>query len=66
MMAPTVGRIVHFTWAGNEPPWPAVIATVGQGDVSLYVMDAHMGAHWEHHVKFSEGYQKGCWSWPPR
>lgn len=75
MIAPTVGRIVHF---GADPaavidPRAGVVAEVldmlmndeANYRVGLWVLGPH-SLSYEPMVPYSEEPQPGHWSWPPR
>ena len=72
-MNPTVGRIVHYTNLGDKdgryPPeqQAAIITGVYQNP---NVVDIHIfyrtGQFDMKEVPFSETYERGHWSWPPK
>jgi hypothetical protein len=71
-MVPTVGRIVHYTNLGDKdgkfpPEQQAAIITRVWADnhVSLTIFYP-TGMFQMETVPFSEVYERGHWSWPPR
>lgn len=71
-MKPTVGRIVHYTNLGDKdgkyPPeqQAALITGLNQdGTVSLKVF-YRTGIFDMPSAPFSETYERGHWSWPPK
>jgi len=77
-MTPTIGRIVHYTNLGDKdgryPPeqQAAIITRVreqaevgGVPTVALHIFYP-TGQFDMDNVPFSETYERGHWSWPPR
>lgn len=76
-MKPTVGRIVHYTNLGDAdgkyPPEQqaaiitkvAVIGEAGGSGISLKIFYP-TGQFDMENVPYSEEYQRGHWSWPPK
>jgi hypothetical protein len=77
-MEPTIGRIVHYTSLGDKdgiyPPeqQAAIITRVRQKMTNGrgWYVQLHIffptGQFDMDEVPFSETYERGCWSWPPR
>lgn len=71
-MTPTVGRIVHYTNLGDKdgkyPPEQQAAVVTGvnaDGTVALKVF-YKTGLFDIQSVPYSETYERGHWSWPPR
>lgn len=63
MIAPTVGRIVHF----GVPASAAIITSVGDGGaVGLAVFPDDATPTHAANVPYAEAAKLGCWTWPPR
>lgn len=72
MQKPTVGRIVHYTNLGDKdgryPPeqQAAIVTRVKEEDqVSLHIFYP-TGEFNMDSVPYSEQYERGHWSWPPK
>mgnify|MGYP000022203371 CR=1 FL=1 len=75
-MKPTVGRIVHYTNLGDKdgkyPPeqQAAIITRVRGSDPAGMNVALHIfyptGQFDMDNVPFSETYERGHWSWPPK
>lgn len=82
MQIPSIGRIVHYTNLGDKdgkyPPEPqAAIITkvkIREGrvntDPDYYIVSLHIfyptGQFDMHDVPYSQMYERGHWSWPPK
>lgn len=71
-MTPTIGRIVHYTNLGDKdgkyPPeqQAAIITGINSdGTVALKIF-YKTGIFDMQSVSFSESYERGHWSWPPK
>jgi len=74
MQQPSLGRIVLYTnlgdAAGKYPPeqQPAIITRVRDAEKGIVCLHIFYptGQFDRDDVPFSETFEKGCWSWPPR
>ena len=72
MQTPSVGRIVHYTNLGDKdgkypPEQQAAVITKVYSDttVALFII-YKTGTFFMDSVPYSEVYERGHWSWPPR
>jgi hypothetical protein len=72
MMAPTIGRVVHYQSYGTPGgefqslQHPAIVTEVhSDGVVGLFVINP-TGQYFTREVPFSETPKPGHWSWPPK
>lgn len=72
MIKPTVGRIVHYTNLGDKdgkypPEQQAAIITRVRTDYSVALHIFYPTGQFDmDNVPYSEEYQRGHWSWPPK
>lgn len=69
-MEPSIGRIVHYTTAGQATVLPAIITHVNEGAeetqlVSLTIF-GRGGTFMRNDVPRSDDSSEGHWNWPPR
>lgn len=67
-MKPTVGRTVHFIPDDTLVPLAAFIVAVNEDEtINLTVLGSQGGFYGTIiGAKYSEEYQNGFWSWPPK